>query len=189
VCRLEGRRQKLADAFGVEDPAHHLSAFERNKCVAACKLPACLPACLLLQLLKESRPRFLSIRSARALTYGTYLQFFLSHLLLRLCCVLAGLPLTTACCCRLRSATLALSRVLSGSWLSLLWTSRAGGEGGVVLVGCRVLWAERITQSAAARAAVGVCCMLSRASRASGWKYEFEPCTWQQSCRCLADTH
>ncbi|KAI3426465.1 hypothetical protein D9Q98_008832 [Chlorella vulgaris] len=31
VCRLEGRRQKLADAFGVEDPAHHLSAFERNK--------------------------------------------------------------------------------------------------------------------------------------------------------------
>ena len=31
VCRIEGRRQQLADAFGMDDPAHHAGAFERQR--------------------------------------------------------------------------------------------------------------------------------------------------------------
>lgn len=33
VCRLEGRRRELADAFGVEDPHHHVSVFDRRPAV------------------------------------------------------------------------------------------------------------------------------------------------------------
>ena len=33
VCRLEGRRRALADAFGVDDPQHHVSVFDRRSAV------------------------------------------------------------------------------------------------------------------------------------------------------------
>ncbi|KAL4520222.1 hypothetical protein Ndes2437B_g04625 [Nannochloris sp. 'desiccata'] len=33
VCRLEGRKKTLADAFGVEDPDRHISSFERRPAV------------------------------------------------------------------------------------------------------------------------------------------------------------
>lgn len=32
VCRLEGRKAQLADAFGVGDPAHHLSYWDTHRC-------------------------------------------------------------------------------------------------------------------------------------------------------------
>lgn len=32
VCRLEGRRAALADAFGVADPAHRLSYWDSHRC-------------------------------------------------------------------------------------------------------------------------------------------------------------
>ena len=31
ACVQEGRQQQLAGAFGVEDPAHHISSFDRNR--------------------------------------------------------------------------------------------------------------------------------------------------------------
>jgi hypothetical protein len=31
VCRIEGRRSQLADAFGVGDPSRHVPAFERQR--------------------------------------------------------------------------------------------------------------------------------------------------------------
>lgn len=35
VCRLEGRKAQLADAFGVADPGHHLSYWDSHRCGAA----------------------------------------------------------------------------------------------------------------------------------------------------------
>ena len=31
ACVQAGRQQQLAGAFGVEDPAHHISSFDRNR--------------------------------------------------------------------------------------------------------------------------------------------------------------
>lgn len=45
ACLQAGRQQQLAAAFRVEDPAHHVSSFDRNRSVRAQSACTALTAC------------------------------------------------------------------------------------------------------------------------------------------------
>ncbi len=45
ACVQAGRQQQLAGAFGVEDPAHHISSFDRNRSASILSDPAVSTDC------------------------------------------------------------------------------------------------------------------------------------------------